>query len=400
MGRVPTVTTGTPISSTTFGNPLITDYLSQTDTTAQTIASPITFGKTRFAPKYTVYADGSYYRVMKEDGSMSLPSTDSFSTAVNDEAFAGLTAGRLTAGYPETVLLKGNLTLDGKILLPSYVNFVIDGKITLATNVNDHMIDTVPDLDGNTHTDGVTICGGGILDCNLVNQAGAGPYHGIHFVNGTANNMNNYVRNLQVKNVKGSAVFLEKCAEMHMKNIRLYNALKGLNLYIVWDSWFDEVNANYITDENLLMMTCGMNDLSKLYLGGTSGADGQLWMGYCTFNLFKNIRIDHPSKHGLFLVGQNANRTTNNSFENLSITECTGAANTYDSIYLEDYCEYNDFAFNIKGIRSAGNTWRYGVNEVANSDYNVFYAKSVQNCATANSLITGAHSKFNVGWTP
>ena len=44
MARVAVVVTGTAISSTTFGNALITDYLSQTDLTAQTIASSVTGG--------------------------------------------------------------------------------------------------------------------------------------------------------------------------------------------------------------------------------------------------------------------------------------------------------------------------------------------------------------------
>ena len=39
MGRVPAVVTGTPIASVAFGNALITDYVSQTDAAAQTIAS-------------------------------------------------------------------------------------------------------------------------------------------------------------------------------------------------------------------------------------------------------------------------------------------------------------------------------------------------------------------------
>ncbi len=42
MVRVTAVTSGTVIDPTAFGNALITDYLSQTDTTAQAIASNIT----------------------------------------------------------------------------------------------------------------------------------------------------------------------------------------------------------------------------------------------------------------------------------------------------------------------------------------------------------------------
>lgn len=44
MARVSSVTTGTTISSTTFGNALITDYLSQTDTTEQNLASNLNIG--------------------------------------------------------------------------------------------------------------------------------------------------------------------------------------------------------------------------------------------------------------------------------------------------------------------------------------------------------------------
>lgn len=42
MGRVSAVTTETKIDSTTFGNALITDYVSQTDTSSQSIASNLT----------------------------------------------------------------------------------------------------------------------------------------------------------------------------------------------------------------------------------------------------------------------------------------------------------------------------------------------------------------------
>lgn len=48
MGRVPAVTTKTVISSTTFGNPLITDYMSQTDTSTQTLASDVNIQTKRF----------------------------------------------------------------------------------------------------------------------------------------------------------------------------------------------------------------------------------------------------------------------------------------------------------------------------------------------------------------
>jgi hypothetical protein len=48
MARVTAPTTGSVISTSTFSTPLITDYLSQTDTTAQAIASNVTVvaGKT------------------------------------------------------------------------------------------------------------------------------------------------------------------------------------------------------------------------------------------------------------------------------------------------------------------------------------------------------------------
>lgn len=47
MARVSTVTTGTPISSTAFGNALIADYLSKTDTTDQAVASNLNFAGTK-----------------------------------------------------------------------------------------------------------------------------------------------------------------------------------------------------------------------------------------------------------------------------------------------------------------------------------------------------------------
>lgn len=57
MARVTAPTAGSVISTTTFSTPLITDYMSQTDTTAQAIASDLTGASGKFISYPTVKTD-------------------------------------------------------------------------------------------------------------------------------------------------------------------------------------------------------------------------------------------------------------------------------------------------------------------------------------------------------
>lgn len=57
MARVSTVTTGTTIDSTNFGNALITDYLSQTDANDQNLASNVTVVAGKYLSSPTVKVD-------------------------------------------------------------------------------------------------------------------------------------------------------------------------------------------------------------------------------------------------------------------------------------------------------------------------------------------------------
>lgn len=355
----------------------------------------------QFSPEYIVKKVGTYYHVIK-DQSLRPISYSSLEVALNDEAFNGLTAGRLAAMLAETILLKGNLNLDGKIIVPSYVNLLIDGLVTLDDGVNTHMIETAGDItDGvnGNHTDGVSIIGQGWmggLNANKVGQAGT--CHCIHTkaTGGTNNNNNINIQNLKISSVRNEGIYLETCDAALLDRLWLNNCDgRGIRTNGIYDSFFHRLTMNYIAEAGIELYNGRMNILSDIYLGGTSYADGQLILAYLDpITLFNNVFVDTCGSNGVY-----ADHIKNVSMKNLNVSGTLAAANTKDALQLLAGVTYCDFDISVLA-RGGLNAWRYGVNEVATSDYNVIYAKAFQNCTTANSLITGVHSKFNVGWTP
>ena len=121
MARVSAVTTKTTISSTAFGNALITDYLSQTDTSAQAIASNVNIADNAFGRTKSTTTLGV--------GAATFAASGEFMQITGDGGGNNVTT--ITGGYT------------GQILVLLFV----DGNVTM-TNNDAHTANTL-DLNGN-----------------------------------------------------------------------------------------------------------------------------------------------------------------------------------------------------------------------------------------------------------
>lgn len=93
--------------------------------------------------------------------------SDSSLSTVAQQGLDALTAGRT---HKETVLFKGNLTLDARVNIPSYTKVVIEGRITLAASTNVSAMFRNKNFDSAVDSH-IEICGGGMLDGNRTNSA-------------------------------------------------------------------------------------------------------------------------------------------------------------------------------------------------------------------------------------
>jgi hypothetical protein len=155
MARVTAPTTGSVISTSTFSTPLITDYLSQTDTAAQAIASDVTGATGKFISYPTVKTDTVSERttaagvtidsVLLKDGNVVLAAGKVTRTLTASTLALAATAIAVTGeamvitgdGAGNTVAtLTGGST--GQILVLTFV----DGLVTI-TDTDAHTANTV-----------------------------------------------------------------------------------------------------------------------------------------------------------------------------------------------------------------------------------------------------------------
>ena len=151
MARVAAVTPGTIISSTSFGNALITDYLSQTDTTAQAIASDVTVVtgkviKTNTISETTGAAGVTIDSVKLKDGNVEL-ATGKVSRTVT--SLAVLAAGAVTfAVTGEAMVIDGDgggntiATITGASTGQILILRFVDASVTI-TDTSTHAANTV-----------------------------------------------------------------------------------------------------------------------------------------------------------------------------------------------------------------------------------------------------------------
>jgi hypothetical protein len=190
-------------------NPLITDYVSQTDVVAQTVASPINFTNAtltksgvslattsdiipfKLSPTYVVYKNGATYYAIDEDGATLTSNAEP--TLVIRAAVAALTGGRT---WRESVALKGagEWTLgytgdtDPQISLPAYTGLCGNAYLKLADDMpvaGASNVSSIIRLTGDyCHVDGLTVNGN-----SAENLTATGAGQGMNFQSRSSHNL-------------------------------------------------------------------------------------------------------------------------------------------------------------------------------------------------------------------
>jgi hypothetical protein len=369
-------------------------------TAAQIVAAATTTTYFRSPPKYTVTKEGSAYHVYKEDGSLSY-STASLETAVNDEAFNGLTAART---YKEKVLLKGNLELDSTLLIPNYTKLTIDGKITLANTSNCHMLQN-----GGTSGEGVVIDAyGATLDFNGANQGNQDNF-AVDWeptVDPASTERDMWIKCLRVINARRHGIQLyPQCAPgtwstiFHVVDCTIdtldsegvgYAGFRGLGFA---DGFFSGCHFGSNTNTRAMnLSSCGNNHFSNMHFDG-----GVSW-DLCYENQLSSFLLDgNLADHHFIMEGCRLNQISNGKIRFWG----SDARTTFDGVNLAvsgaTNCTDNGFA-NLHIGRSAGgagtNTFRWGIHETdANQDNNQYVNINGGDCNTGALRLLGAASQ-------
>lgn len=377
------------VSATAY-NAFVADYISQTDTTAQNIASNLAFADGKYPsatgqrPKYTVFKEGANYRVLDCDGTLQYNSTD-LPTAVNDEAFAGLTGTR-----QETVELIGDCTVPASdpILIPSFCTLdLTQAYLTLGAASTKALIENEDQTNGNYRMKII----GGILDGDRANNDQE-TAKGIYINN---NNQNMDARpvelyNIVIWNVYSNAYDIQLSAAdelwIHMCTVQSKTGgtdtvRVGMNLKAgdasIWRCGMNSYYENMIVDG-------GMFDINGCYFGGSNQGGTTLNALYVKSprNLIRGCIFDSNYKQALKIEGGTSykNTITGNIFrsnDNLHLT------NTYPCIELEETYG-NMVTGNMIGKYAPGETdvWSYGIEETSNSGANCIVGNMIYDIGT------------------
>jgi hypothetical protein len=398
--------------------PLIDDYVSQTDVTNQAVASNLNFasGKTilfnsvpfMFAPKFTITKSGSNYHVLKEDGTLSY-STSSLETAVVDEAFAGL-----TGGFPETVLVKGDMVLDGTVKVPSFCDLALSGRITAVDGLNSNMFENADRTNGNTFLS-IRGVGQAIIDGNASDQASGGIIDiDTNDVDQTPYGEVVWLKDLFLMNAKETSVKVitntANSCNLDGINIKAGGGV-GLNL-VTSDSQVSNCRVNSY-GENLYLgqnaYSLGNWKFNNCYFGGTGGggitSSANVVINGVHHALFNNCTFDNSYHEMIRLIdagGQWYQRCYDVMFNTCEITDAyqwgyPDVDDTFAAVSLEDNtnnCSFNNTKIGIKGRGDAPTTsWKYGVQEVGSADYNsVLGCNFAGTFGTADYVLLGGNS--------
>jgi len=150
MARVSAVTSGTVINSTTFGNALITDYVSQTDTADQALASDITIvaGKqleTNTVAETTAGSGVTLDGVLLKDSNVALATGKVTRTLTASTLGVAATAIAVTG---ETMVITGDggantvATITGGSTGQKLILLFVDANVTI-TDTDAHTANTV-----------------------------------------------------------------------------------------------------------------------------------------------------------------------------------------------------------------------------------------------------------------
>lgn len=149
MARVTAPTSGTVISTTTFSTPLITDYLSQTDTTAQAIASDVTGAAGKFVSFPTLKGDTISERTgaagVTIDG-VKLKDSEPYCDVINEKTgAAGVTVDGVKLKDSNMELATGKVarTVTPLALGHDVTTFAVTGEAMVVTGDGANVIATI-----------------------------------------------------------------------------------------------------------------------------------------------------------------------------------------------------------------------------------------------------------------
>lgn len=405
------------VSATAY-NAFVGDYVSQTDNNTQSLASDINLASTkqimsnsvplRFGPKFKVTKVGTKVHV-QEDNCVNVISKDDVEAALNDEVFAGLTAGRT---WRETVWCQGEFSVPDTILIPAYTH-IYGGKYTAATNLNKSMFTTEH---YNSTNDFCIRIEGLYIDGNYSNVASS---NGIMF-----GSRRSLIHDCIITNCKGyplyiggaSYDFANRVNDWAVVNCRIIENLYGL--YV----------GNYAYDGAITDLRSGDNGNYQLaFLAGgspVSAINTHVWTSWgdaCGILIksseikLVNPEVENVQAHGIVIEGDsNVTSTANIAITGGEIYDCGYQTdNTYDAINVTgvDATHQVDW-LKITGTKifnwAQANNHRYGIN-IANEhvDYTDIQGVQIRGSGTDDTPALGGgvgnqvKNYFdNTTWTP
>lgn len=343
--------------------------------------------------KYKIVKDGAYYKVVSK-GQSTYQNT-SLVSAWN-EARNGLTESR---AFPEAIMLEGDLTLDGTLLLDDYTLIYLCGRITLANAVNDNMIENA---DGATGNKFIGIFGLGkacLLDGNKANQTSGN----ILYLVGKADTGYLYLPTYQLENLE-----LRNAKEW---GCNLLNQTSGTFQHIINKVGAHDGNSGgfrmqYIHDSKIsqcysggnygwYMVNCNGNEIANCYIASGGSGTNSLFMQTCQRNAFIGNTYDAAKNALVYMTGG----CTQNVFSGGRFSNCnyTGTTGAYSAIQHAgtNYITKNIFA-NLMFRQSIAEQSKYCIEEIASySNENIYSNLHMQNYATAGLRVLGADSKYD-----
>lgn len=447
MARTAEILNGeTLLSVRTKLNSIRTDTMSQTDTTAQAVASDLNFAATkrpkadlfyfnpaaapanteghlyydntakclklrtaaawedipgvaggggsyRFPYQFMVEKIGSNYVVRDADGAIQYNST-SLEVALNDVAFAGLTGGRTSI---ETVVVKGECVVDDTVLLDPYTRLDLSqARWTAATNLNKAMIS-----ENGAPASGCIEILGGIIDGNHDNQSGT--THGIVMDMDQKNSLR--ITDTWVGNMKGYCYDLVDVAQGEFTRIHAQAGFPGtthsdygIRLQDVFDSEFTDVKASSFIDGYCLHLAdhfCVSNTFKGCYWGGglknvvIDGASRQWFIGCNNNDSYEDGYVIGDETSGAFDIQIIGGKSENNSWR--------GTADGSD-ILVEDNAN-RVIVLGHQFYSSGGDASEYGFEEKDNADYNMVCNNIFTGQTAASRVIVGVNDvvQHNIG---
>lgn len=311
---------------------------------------------------YIIYTDATYY-YMKNGTTGRIDYSSTNASQVINNALGNLTSGR---SYTQTVIMKGNFSVDSPLLLKNYTKLIIDGKLTASANM-EAIIECYDDV----AFEHITV-EGGILDGNKDFGVVCG---GINFTT-TGDSSFLDLQHIKVYYTENTGVHLQKMVAGFVDDVSvLYCDSMGFYFSVVSDSKILNIGTTNVALENVYLSYCQTNYCGDWYLGGTSNGEAQFFIVGSNNNELANIRTDNTYSHGVRLVTSNYN-----SMVNFHITEPINT--TKAALWLQG--SFNNTATNFAiHKRGSAQTWYLGVYESDGSDMNLYSTFIINDCDTA-----------------